>query len=118
MEGARQACPRCQGLLVELPCWEREWVQIAQHRLAPLYLWRCVNCGHREDPTMVANRAGGTVPGRVRTRRPRVARVRPQISWMEMRQVLWDRRRRNAPVRSDEIWQQVQTEVAATMKVA
>lgn len=50
-------CPRCQGLMVSRPLWERDWRQIARRFTRPLSLWSCLNCGNCVDATIAFHRA-------------------------------------------------------------
>jgi hypothetical protein len=54
---AKRECTRCHGLMVERPCWQRDWRDVSGRWPRGLYMWCCANCGHRSDSTIEANRA-------------------------------------------------------------
>ena len=54
---ARRDCGRCQGLMVERPCWQRDWRQVSSRWPMGLYMWCCLICGDRVDATIEANRS-------------------------------------------------------------
>lgn len=60
-------CPRCQGFMVPLTA---EDVDDAPFRASEQLGWRCVNCGERLDPLIVANRSA-TRDGTLTASRPR-----------------------------------------------
>lgn len=49
-------CHRCHGLMVERPCWERDWRHVSRRWAHTTYLWTCVNCGECIDQAILANR--------------------------------------------------------------
>lgn len=49
-------CTRCQGLMVERPCWERDWRHVASRMTRGIYLWVCLNCGDCLDEVIAFNR--------------------------------------------------------------
>jgi hypothetical protein len=54
---AKRECRRCKGLMVERPCWERDWPQVSYRWPKGLYMWCCLICGDRVDATIEANRS-------------------------------------------------------------
>lgn len=50
-------CRRCQGLMIQQRCGERDWMYVSARSRKTLCLWGCVNCGNYHDATIALHQA-------------------------------------------------------------
>lgn len=68
-------CARCHGLMIERPCWERNWRQVSSRWTQWPYMWACMNCGERLDSIIAFNRRHG----------PAMMSMRHAVHWKTIR---------------------------------